>query len=322
MRAPGTRAGEACDHAPRGKRWSLRRPRRAGGHRRGFVFVDRSFALSDTQREVLGLALVALGIFMAFVLYAGWDGGGVGHGLAVGFGFVVGRARWLAPPALVAIGAVMLLRPAFPALRPLRAGAICLFAALVLALAQGTLGVSRGQAHASAGHLRGAGSHWAAGYLEERGGAAGEALWTGTHALVQEVGVEILVAFLALAALSLLTGSSLASILRTAGNGALAVLRMPLLTLRGALHWLGYGLPEHPGDGLAPGEEARDALQFDFAGALEPGAGEDAHIAASRATDVSLFNQDPVDASTAARRGARGIRGIGRGCGGARRLGR
>jgi S-DNA-T family DNA segregation ATPase FtsK/SpoIIIE len=272
------------------RRFGLRRPRRRSGGLWRSVVADRGFALSNTQREVLGLALVALGVFMAFVLYGGWDGGGVGHGLAVGFGFVVGRARWLAPPALVAIGAVMLLRPAFPALRPLRAGAFCLFAAVVLALAQGTLGISSGQASTHAAHLHGVTSHWSGAYLEERGGAAGQALWSATHALVQEVGVEILVAFLALAALSLLTGSSLASIMRTAGRGALAVLRLPLLAVRGALHWLGYGLPEEAGDGFQ--EDARDALQFDFAGAVEHAVAEDAHISASRATDASLFNED------------------------------
>jgi DNA segregation ATPase FtsK/SpoIIIE, S-DNA-T family len=275
------------------RRWGLWRPRRrSAGLWRGVAFADRGFALSATQREVLGLALVALGVFMAFVLYARWDGGGVGHGLAVGFGFVVGRARWLAPPALVAIGAVMLLRPAFPALRPLRAGAICLFATVVLALAEGTLGISRGQAPSA--HLHGTTSRWSAAYLEERGGAAGQALWSATHALVQEVGVEILVAFLALAALSLLTGCSLASIVRTAGRSALAVLRLPLIALRGALRWLGYGLPEEPGDGLAAGGEARDALQFNFAGAVEAGAGEDVELRASRATAAALFNQGLV----------------------------
>jgi S-DNA-T family DNA segregation ATPase FtsK/SpoIIIE len=214
----------------------------------------RAFALSGAQREVLGLALLATGLFMAFVLYAGWDGGGVGHGLAVGFGFAVGRARWLAPPALVIAGALMLLRPAFPSLRPLRAGALCLFAAVVLALADGMFGASPGQAPTRAvgeGALRAAPhtqanrpSQWASAYLEDRGGVAGQALWSATHALVQEVGVKILVAFLLLAALSLLTGASLVSILRAAGRGLRALARGPVLLARGVARWFGFCLPE------------------------------------------------------------------------------
>ena len=97
---------------------------------------------------MLGLALAAIGVFMGFVLYGGGDGGRAGHGLAVALGWVLGRARVLAPVTLVAAGGVLLLRPVLPALRPLRAGVICLFASVTLALAAGTLGVSSGSAGA------------------------------------------------------------------------------------------------------------------------------------------------------------------------------
>ncbi len=187
--------------------WTWRpgkRTRRRASIWRSVASLARPFALSQTQRDVLGLALCALGIFMAFVLYWGWDGGGVGHGLATGLGFSVGRARWIAPPALLLIGAVLLLRPAFPELRPLRAGALCLFAAVVLALADGTLGISPGPAqavtegavHAGPHAHAGGASQWSPAYMEARGGIAGQGLWWVTHGLVQGVGVEILVAFL------------------------------------------------------------------------------------------------------------------------------
>ena len=58
-----------------------------------------------------GLGLVALGVFMGFVLYGGWDGGRAGHGLAVALGWSVGRARGLAPIALIVGGAAMLMAP-------------------------------------------------------------------------------------------------------------------------------------------------------------------------------------------------------------------
>ncbi len=208
---------------------------------RSLTALMRPLALSQTQRDVLGLGLCALGIFMAFVLYGRWHGGGVGHGLTVGLGFAVGRARWLAPPALLLIGAVLLLRPAVPELRPLRAGALCLFVAIVLALAAGTLGISAGPTQAvTEGAVR-AGPHthvspasqWSPVYMEARGGIAGQALWWVTHGLVQGVGVEILVAFLLLAAISLLSGTSLAAMLRALAAGLRVLARAPARVVRG-----------------------------------------------------------------------------------------
>src|SRR5580692_10533980 len=111
--------------------------------------------LNQRQRDVIGLALVAVGVFMAFVLWGGWDGGRAGHGLAVALGWSVGRARGLAPVALGGGGGALLLRPVWPALRPLRTGAICLSGSIVLALAAGTLGVSPG-----AGDISSKGASW------------------------------------------------------------------------------------------------------------------------------------------------------------------
>ena len=70
--------------------------------------------------------------------------------LAVALGWTLGGARVLAPVALVLGGGALLLRPVLPALRPLRTGALCLFAAVTLALAAGTLGVSSGPGAGSA----------------------------------------------------------------------------------------------------------------------------------------------------------------------------
>ncbi len=163
---------------------------------------------------MLALALIAVGAYMGFVLYGSSGtqaGGGVGHALAVALGVGVGRARVLAPIALVGGGAVLLMRPVLPALRPLRAGSVCVACAVVLALAAGTLGVSEGPGT----H----GSQWSAHFLQARGGAVGQALYTVTHRLVQQVGVDILVIFLSVVGLVLLTGASLASVLRATGSG-------------------------------------------------------------------------------------------------------
>jgi S-DNA-T family DNA segregation ATPase FtsK/SpoIIIE len=155
---------------------------------------------------------------MGFVLYLGWDGGGVGHGLALALGWTVGRARGLAPVALVVGGGAMLMAPVLPALRPLRTGGLCLGAAIVLALAAGTLGVSAG--------TPAEGAHWSTSFLSSRGGALGELMYVTAHRLVQEVGVDILVVFLLIVGVILLTGASLAATLRATGTGMVDTTRM------------------------------------------------------------------------------------------------
>jgi len=181
-------------------------------------------ALNQRERDVLGLALVAAGVFMGFVLYGSGGSaaavGRVGHGLAVAFGWALGRARVLAPVALTVGGGALLLRPVLPALRPLRAGALCVFAAVTLALAAGMLGLSSspdGETDARA---------WSSAQLQSHGGIVGQALYALTHRLVQSVGVDILVVFLALTGAILLTGASIASVIRATGNGVADTTRM------------------------------------------------------------------------------------------------
>jgi S-DNA-T family DNA segregation ATPase FtsK/SpoIIIE len=158
---------------------------------------------------------------MGFILWGHWDGGGAGHGLAVGLGWMVGKARILAPIALIGGGGALLLRPVWPALRPLRTGAICLSASITLALAAGTLGVSSG-----AGDVSSKGASWTSVFLQAHGGVVGEALYQGSHRLVQNVGVDILVVFLFLVGVILLTGASLASAIRATGSGVADTTRM------------------------------------------------------------------------------------------------
>ena len=187
--------------------------------------LPRLPVLDQRGRDVLGLAFVALGVFMGFVLYGGWDGGRAGHALAVALGWVLGRARVLAPATLLLGGGALLLRPVLPALRPLRTGALCLYASVTLALAAGTLGVSSAPGGRSAS--------WSSAFLQSHGGVAGEALYQATHRLVQSLGVDILVVFLMLVGVILLTGASLAGALRATGSGLIdTTRRMRTLTDR------------------------------------------------------------------------------------------
>jgi S-DNA-T family DNA segregation ATPase FtsK/SpoIIIE len=211
--------------ALRGTRRGRGRPRRRS-RARGRTGFDIGFPpglprlpeLDQRQRDVLGLALAALGVFMAFVQYGGWDGGRAGHGLAVALGWAVGEARELAPVAMILAGGTLLLRPVLPALRPLRTGSLCLLASTTLALAAGTLGVSSGR-HPGA-------ASWSSGFVQSHGGVLGEALYVTAHRLVESVGVNILVVFLFLVGVTLLSGASLAGLIRATGSGLIDTTRL------------------------------------------------------------------------------------------------
>jgi len=151
---------------------------------------------------VLGLGLVAVAVFLGCVIYGHWDGGRVGDWLARALASAIGGARLGVPIACAGAGALLVLRPVIPNVRPLRVGAILLFIAATLALA------AAGPSHGI----------WAT--ASKHGGALGAAeLWAASR-LVGTTGAEILAVFLALAGAVLLSGGSLSAAIRI-GAGAL-----------------------------------------------------------------------------------------------------
>jgi DNA segregation ATPase FtsK/SpoIIIE, S-DNA-T family len=214
---------------------------------------------------VLGLGLVAVGVFMGFVLYGNWDGGQVGQGLSSALGWCFGEARALAPLALVVSGSALLFAQFMPTRRPLRTGGLCLFAAVTLALAAGTLGVSSGTpADATS-------EQWHSAFLQSHGGILGQTLYWVAHRLVETVGVDILVVFLLVVGVVLLTGLSLAVAVRATGNGLIDTSRV-LRARAGALERSSKsagdersqraraGLPNSEDHSLKPPEPAPDEL--------------------------------------------------------------
>jgi S-DNA-T family DNA segregation ATPase FtsK/SpoIIIE len=240
-----------------------RSKRRRGGGWSGLFdgFSPRWPTLDQSQRDVLGLALVALGVFMGFVLYGHWNGGRVGHGLAVAVGWCVGEARVLAPVAFVVGGGVLLLAQAMGARQPLRTGGLCLFAAVTLALAAGTLGTSTGTPSEGSSSQQ-----WSSAFLQTHGGIMGQALYWTAHRLVQSVGVDILVVFLALVGVVLLTGASLAAVLRATGNGVVDTTRV--LTTA-----FGGGAPDRRSFRMALGRASRSIREEWAAHEQSQGAG-------------------------------------------------
>ncbi len=188
--------------------------------------------LEQRQRDVLGFAAIALGVYMCFVLYSiggSPSAGGLGGGLAEALGWCVGKARVLAPLALIAGGGLLLARPLWPQLRPLRAGAMCLAAAITTGLAAGTFGAG------PAPNPKTGESSWSGVFLQSHGGVVGESIYQVSRRLVQNVGVDILVLFLALAGASLLTGISPARALRATAAHVSAIAKHVSRWLAGAL---------------------------------------------------------------------------------------
>jgi S-DNA-T family DNA segregation ATPase FtsK/SpoIIIE len=134
--------------------------------------------------ELAGLALVALGVFLACVLWFGLNGGPLADAVTD----VVGWAAYLAPVVLVPLGALMVGRSALVDVRPFRLGLAVAIAGLMLTL---------GAAH---------------------GGYVGDALASFVGKALGSTGATILGVLLATAGVLFLTGASLGAILRRSGH--------------------------------------------------------------------------------------------------------
>jgi S-DNA-T family DNA segregation ATPase FtsK/SpoIIIE len=180
--------------------------------------------------DIIALALIAIGIFLGGVAYAHWAGGALGGGAVRAARFVFGALGYAVPAALAAAGALILAREFRPPARPIRTGTICLVAALTLALAGGTLGLGPGPASAH--------DFWRPVSVESRGGIIGQAEFWVASQLISSLGASILAVFLFIAGLILLSGATLAGVMRMTGEsvvGTSRALRRSTEDLRGTV---------------------------------------------------------------------------------------
>ncbi len=142
--------------------------------------------------ELIGLGLVALGLFLAVVVWLGWDGGAVGSRTIDGLDWLIGAARLVLPLALIGVGALMVARSGLVDVRPFRVGLVVGSAGLLI-----LLGASNG-------------------------GKLGGLLDGGFERLIGSSGTIILGAFAFTVGVVLLTGASLGALLRRSATAAKA----------------------------------------------------------------------------------------------------
>jgi DNA segregation ATPase FtsK/SpoIIIE, S-DNA-T family len=147
-----------------------RRARKARGHHH--------------RPELLGLGLVALGIFLAAVLWFGFNGGPVDHGVQ----WCIGAAAYLTPLVLIPLGALMVARSSLVDVGPFRLGLPIAVVGLLMALGRG------------------------------HGGIAGRGLEGLVSLGLGSTGSTILGVLLTIAGLLLLTGASLGAWMRRGGH--------------------------------------------------------------------------------------------------------
>ncbi|HYU59482.1 MAG TPA: DNA translocase FtsK [Solirubrobacterales bacterium] len=174
----------------------------------------RGIRLEQRHLDLIGLGLIAAGVYLWGVWFLGWDGGRVGSAADTAMAYVAGAVAGVLPLVLAGIGVALLLRPFIPAPGALNAGAVCLLAGLLLAYASQTAGLGPDQPHRH--------GFFEPDFFSDHGGAVGETLYWAAATLFQRPGAHILAILLVAAGLLLLSGSTFSAL---AGRGAAALRR-------------------------------------------------------------------------------------------------
>jgi len=162
--------------------------------------------------DLIGLVMVATGVYAAFVLYMGWDGGRVGGWLDAALATLVGQVAYVVPIALFGLGLALIARPMMKAPRALNVGAVLVMLSLLLAFSAGTLGLGPDRPVRD--------DYFVPAFYETHGGVIGEALYWASTTLFQRLGAQILAVLLMLSGVLLLTGMTIANLVQGAGGAA------------------------------------------------------------------------------------------------------
>ena len=143
---------------------------------------------SHQHPELWGLGMTAVGLFLATVLWLGWNGGPVGSHLSGWLADGLGSAASVLPLILMGVGGLLLVRSALIDVRPFRTGLVVGAFGLMIALGK------------------------------EHGGLVGTLVGGGLATIVGETGTVIVGVTLFIAGALLVSGASAGALLRRSGS--------------------------------------------------------------------------------------------------------
>ena len=155
---------------------------------------------SRHRRELGAIACLAVAVFLAFVLYLGWDGGSLGRWLGDAARWLVGILAFVLPLLLGFTAYLLVARQESRPRRGLSWGVALIVVGVALAAAADAFGIFSGERPDAA--FRDA-------YMSTHGGLLGEVQWAVLSPFIGRVGVDVLVVALIVAGVLLVTGSSL-----------------------------------------------------------------------------------------------------------------
>jgi DNA segregation ATPase FtsK/SpoIIIE, S-DNA-T family len=155
---------------------------------------------SRHRRELGAIACLAVAVFLAFVLYLGWDGGSLGRWLGDAARWLVGILAFALPFLLGFVAYLLVVKGESRPRRGMSWGIAFIVAGIALAAAADAFGIFSGER---------ADALFRDEYMGAHGGLLGEAQWAVLSPFIGRVGVDVLVVALIIAGIMLVTGSSL-----------------------------------------------------------------------------------------------------------------
>ena len=187
------------------------KPKKRGGPPKRKSKRAKEEEARQRRRDLIGLGMVALAVYLGYIVYLGWDGGKVGRLTGDGLSYAVGAGKVLIPVALAAGGLVLVLRPVLGERRYPGIGIAVLLAGLLLALAAQTGGI--GDPPLRHGMFN-------ADFIQDHGGGIGEALYWATSSALGRIGAHLVAIGLIVSGVMMIRGRSLSSTLRGLHSGA------------------------------------------------------------------------------------------------------
>jgi S-DNA-T family DNA segregation ATPase FtsK/SpoIIIE len=152
------------------------------------------------RRELGAIACLAIGVFLAFVLYLGWDGGALGRWLDDVARWLVGILAFALPFLLGFVAYLLVVSEERRPRRGLAWGVALIVVGVALAAAADAFGIFAGERPDAL---------FRDDYMSFHGGMVGEVQWALLNPFIGRVGVDVLVIALIVAGVLLVTGSSL-----------------------------------------------------------------------------------------------------------------